>query len=91
MASDGIRLSGIAFNENYRNRFVLPVEETARWDTICHGGFIHLWPTPDDIEQNAFLFHEACWNLLMEHFGPGELRLDRLFEVCSVLLKMRST
>ena len=32
----------------------------------------------------AFVFDVVCWNLLMEHFTPGELNLDRLFEVCNM-------
>ena len=32
----------------------------------------------------AFVLDVVCWNLLMEHFAPGELNLDRLFEVCNM-------
>lgn len=32
----------------------------------------------------AFVFDAVCWNLLVGHFAPGELNLDRLFEVCKM-------
>ncbi|CAG8908693.1 unnamed protein product [Penicillium egyptiacum] len=32
--------------------------------------------------HEAFLFHEACWSLLIKHFEDEEVNLDRLFEVC---------
>ncbi|OJJ38662.1 hypothetical protein ASPWEDRAFT_36353 [Aspergillus wentii DTO 134E9] len=34
--------------------------------------------------HEAFLFHTVSWDLWTEHFAPGELNLDRLFEVCKM-------
>jgi hypothetical protein len=74
-------LSGIGLYDDRRRGYTLPIDETAQWTTMGDR-YIEIWSTWGDEQENAFLFHNTCWELLMEHFGHGELHLDRLFEVC---------
>lgn len=40
--------------------------------------------------QNAFIWHEDCWEALMGHFEPDRLDLDWLFEACRVAPRLIS-
>lgn len=74
---DGVRLTGLGFCEP-GNTCKVPNDEHARWDTMGDD-----WSLLENL--NGYVFHDRCWNLIMEHFSPWEFNFKSLYEALEYL------
>lgn len=71
----GVGLTGIGYTWNDRE-YRVPYDERERWDTT--DDLILLIYPPFRI-WDVYLFHEKCWDNLMEHIDGAEFDLDSLY------------
>lgn len=78
----GAKLTGVGSIEHHRDLRV-PNDETARWDNM-DDDYILLAKVPNRI-WDLYLFHERCWDRLIEHISPQEFDLGSLYKALEYL------
>ncbi|TQN67166.1 hypothetical protein CSHISOI_07829, partial [Colletotrichum shisoi] len=86
----GIILTGVGlYDDPERGAFIAPVDSHGRWDDPAYDN-----PETDQFGamsqgevngRHAFVFHEACWDLLEKARHPRKVPLSRLFDICRSL------
>ena len=92
MGLDGtVEVTGIGIFDDPRGEFIAPPNCASRWDDPGYNRkdprhILTVMRDTDKTGNRAFLFHDACYQLLGESTRPrSSLNLERLFEIFSSL------